>query len=122
MLISGYRIRTGHLVALRTKADVDTYFQTVEAYIADIPPKSANSVLKCVEKVGYEIKLIFVPASSIVPSRPENLSTCTIFAGSSSPHLYHHSYGFSMTKKYLGIFKGAKTRLILPSYTFSSVQ
>lgn len=39
----------GRLVALRTKAEVGTTLQTVEAYIADVPRKSANSLLKCVK-------------------------------------------------------------------------
>lgn len=38
----------GHLVALRTKAEVDTTLQTLEAYIADVPRNSANSVLRYV--------------------------------------------------------------------------
>ncbi len=38
----------GRLGALRTKAEVDTTLQTLEAYIADIPRNSANSVLRYV--------------------------------------------------------------------------
>ena len=49
-------IRKGYLIPLRSKAEVDTSIQTIKAYIADVPPKAANSVLQCVEKVTYSIR------------------------------------------------------------------
>ena len=49
-------IRKGYLIPLRSKAEIDTSIQTIEAYIADVPPKAANSVLQCVEKVAYSIR------------------------------------------------------------------
>ena len=44
---------TGRLVALRTKAEIDASFQTIDAYVMEIPQKSANTVLMCVKKVSY---------------------------------------------------------------------
>ena len=43
----------GRLVALRTKAEADASFATVDAYIARIPQKAASTVLKCVKMVSY---------------------------------------------------------------------
>lgn len=44
--------QTGHLVALRTKAEVIASFTTIDAYMTEIPQKSASRALKCVNKVG----------------------------------------------------------------------
>ena len=44
---------TGRLVALRSKAEIDASFQTIDAYVIELPEKSANSVLMCVKRVGY---------------------------------------------------------------------
>lgn len=40
----------GFLIPLRTKAEIDTSLQTVEAYIVDIPAKSANTVLHAIDE------------------------------------------------------------------------
>ena len=44
--------QTGHLVALRTKAEVAASFTTIDAYMTEIPQKFASRALKCVNKVG----------------------------------------------------------------------
>ncbi|KAL8794068.1 MAG: hypothetical protein Q9195_003368 [Heterodermia aff. obscurata] len=36
---------TGRLVALRTKAEIDASFKAIDAYVVEIPKKSANTVL-----------------------------------------------------------------------------
>ena len=51
--IPDFSIPTGHLLPLRTKAEVDNSLQTIEAFTVEIPPKAANSVLKCVLMVVY---------------------------------------------------------------------
>lgn len=45
---------TGRLVPLRTKAEVEASFRTVDAYITEIPQKSANEVVKCVRRLSSE--------------------------------------------------------------------
>ena len=44
---------TGRLVALRSKAEIGVSFQTIDAYVIEIPQKSANTLLMCVKRVSY---------------------------------------------------------------------
>ena len=44
---------TGRLVALRSKAEIDASFQTIDAYMIELPEKSANSVLMYVKRASY---------------------------------------------------------------------
>ena len=44
---------TGRLIALRSKAEIGVSFQTIDAYVIEIPRKSANTVLMCVKRVSH---------------------------------------------------------------------
>ena len=43
-------LRPGRLLALRTKAEIENVFETIDVYIATIPLKAASAVLKCVRR------------------------------------------------------------------------
>ncbi len=45
---SNTSLRQGRLLALRTKAEVENVFETIDVHIATIPLKAASAVLKCV--------------------------------------------------------------------------
>ena len=45
---SNNSLRQGRLLALRTKAEIQNVFETIDVYIAMIPLKAASAVLKCV--------------------------------------------------------------------------
>ncbi len=45
--LSGTPRDRGHLVVLPTKAEVQSRLQTAEAFIATVPTRSANNILKC---------------------------------------------------------------------------
>lgn len=50
----------GYLIPLRTTAETDTSFQTIEAYTVEIPAKFANTVLRAIDEAinpRYPIKL-----------------------------------------------------------------
>ncbi|MCJ1373292.1 tRNA-specific adenosine deaminase subunit tad3 [Loxospora ochrophaea] len=42
---------TGRLVALRTKAEVQAHLSTIDAYIVNVPLRSANTLLRTLERV-----------------------------------------------------------------------
>ena len=55
---SNTSLRQGRLLALRTKAEIQNVFETIDVYIATIPLKAASAVLKCVRHTLILIRML----------------------------------------------------------------
>ena len=55
---SSTSLRQGRLLALRTKAEFQNVFETIDVYIATIPLKAASAVLKCVRYTLLSIGML----------------------------------------------------------------
>ena len=55
---SNTSLRQGRLLALRTKAEIQNVFETIDVYIATIPLKAASAVLKCVRHALISIRML----------------------------------------------------------------
>ncbi len=92
-----------HLVALPTKAGVEAKLEIVEAFIADVPIRSANTILK----FGSTTKLngntlIAVPGLSMLPFRAQTSSIFTISDASSSQTTFLPISNAAMRQYHLG--------------------
>ena len=50
--------RRERLLALRTKAEIQNVFETIDVYIATIPLKAASAVLKCVRHIQLSVGIL----------------------------------------------------------------
>lgn len=55
---SNASLRRGRLLALRTKAEIQNVFETIDVYIATIPLKAASAVLKSVRHTLLTIEIL----------------------------------------------------------------